>query len=167
MSTNNPLSIGSSAGMTPTEEAISRVQILALINRYASLARGIPSPQIHRDLASLFLPSAKILLPDGRALSPHEIGKITESNPPDLLRHHVTTVDIQFDSRTEARCQTYVIAGTHLRMPDHWGRWDDVVVRMPEDGRWLIERKVVVVDGMEEGGWLQGVVDAGVDQRNN
>lgn len=52
-------------------------------------------------------------------------------------------------------------------MPDHWGRWDDVVVRMPEDGRWLIERKVVVVDGMEEGGWLQGVVDAGVDQRNN
>lgn len=43
------------------------------------------------------------------------------------------------------------------------GSLGDVVVRMPEDGRWLIERKVVVVDGMEEGGWLQGVVDTGFE----
>jgi hypothetical protein len=154
MSNNNPLPPGpSSNGMTLTEEATARTQILTLINRYASLARGFPDLQIQQEIASLFLPNATIHLPDGRELSPFEIGKITESNPPALLRHHVTTVDVQFDSVGEAKCQTFIIAGTHLKMPDHWGRWDDVVVRN-EDGRWLFGRKKVVVDGMDEEGWL-------------
>ncbi|RAO69728.1 uncharacterized protein BHQ10_005740 [Talaromyces amestolkiae] len=161
MSTKNPLSRGPRVGMTPTEEVTARSLILALINRYASLARGIPDPQVNQEIASLFLPKATISLPDGRVLSPSEIGKITESNPPELLRHHVTTVDVQFDSKKQARCQTYIIAGTHLKMPDHWGRWDADVVQT-EDGRWLFARKVILVDGMDEGGWLQGLVDASV-----
>lgn len=165
MSTNNPLSRGPAVGMTSAEEAISRTQILALINRYASLARGIPDPQINQEIASLFLPKATISLPDGRVFMPSEVGKITESHPPELLRHHVTTVDVQFDSDTEAKCQTYIIAGTHLKMPDHWGRWDDVVTKT-EDGRWLFARKVILVDGMDEGGWLQSVVDSGVATKN-
>lgn len=82
------------------------------------------------------------------------------------MRHHVTTVDVQFESKTEAKCQTYIIAGSHLKMPDHWGRWDDVVVKT-EDGRWLIKRKVVVVDGMDEGSWLQGIINAGVEAQDD
>lgn len=147
--------------MTPTEEATARTLILALINRYASLARGLPDPQINQEFASLFLPNATISMPDGRVLLPSEILKITESNPPELLRHHVTTIDVQFDSNTQARCQTYVIAGTHLKMPDHWGRWDADVVKT-EDGRWLFARKVIIVDGLADGSWLKGVFDASV-----
>jgi hypothetical protein len=37
-----------------------------------------------------------------------------------LLRHHVTTVDIQFLSENEAECQSYVVAGTDVKMLDHW-----------------------------------------------
>ncbi|EED12029.1 hypothetical protein TSTA_001010 [Talaromyces stipitatus ATCC 10500] len=134
MSNKNPLPTGSSSiGMHLSEEAIARTHILSLINRYASFARGIPDQQ--NEIAVLFEPNATILLPDGRELSPLEIGKITENNTPKLLRHHVTTVDVQ---------------------------WDDVVVRSG-DGRCPFKRKVIVVDGMDAEGWLSQTVAEGVE----
>jgi hypothetical protein len=38
-------------------------------------------------------------------------------------------------------------------MPDHWGRWDDIVSRK-SDGKWLCKQKTVVVDGLDPEGWL-------------
>jgi hypothetical protein len=48
-------------------------------------------------------------------------------------------VDVQFESAGEAKCQTYIVAGTHLKMLA--GSFD-FVVRNGEDGRWLFRRIV-------------------------
>lgn len=141
---------GTSAGMALTEEASARTLILALIYRYASVAREDGD---YSQIMKLFETNATIRFPDGRELSPSNLGEITRDNPPKLLRHHLTTIDIQFLSPNEAHCQSYVIAGTHLKMPDHWGRWDDIV-RRQSDGKWLYKQKTVVVDGLDPEGWL-------------
>jgi hypothetical protein len=138
----------------PIEEAISRTLILALINRYAAIAREITDSNLVKEL---FEPDSVIEFPDGRQLAPSQLDQITNNFPPALLRHHLTTIDVQFISETEAHCQSYIIAGSHLRIPDHWGRWDDVVKKQ-SDGRWKFSKKVVVVDGMNPEGWLAKVL---------
>ncbi|PVH94848.1 hypothetical protein DM02DRAFT_601784 [Periconia macrospinosa] len=122
---------GISTGMSPTDEATSRTLILSLIYRYASLAREeFDDGQI----TELFEADGIVQFPDGRELSPSRLGEITGTNPPKYLRHHLTTVDIQF-------------------LPDHWGRWDDVVKRQ-SNGRWLFKKKAIIVDGLDPNGWL-------------
>jgi len=79
--------------------------------------------------------------------------------PPKLLRHNITTVDIQFVSEVEAKCLSYVVAATEKKCPDHWGVWEDVVQR-GEGGRWLFVRKDVKVEGLGEEGWLAGVMES-------
>lgn len=138
------------ANIIATEEATSRTMILALINRYASLARENGD---HTAVVALFESEGAIHFPDGRQIPPSQLGQITNNFPPTLLRHHLTTIDIQFISKDEAHCQSYIIACTDLQMPDHWGRWDDVVKKQA-DGRWLFAKKTVVVDGMNPAGWL-------------
>lgn len=140
--------------VTLAEEATARSLILGLIHRYASLAREDTD---HKQMTELFEPGGVVQFPDGRELPPSRLGEIRGANPPKLLRHHITTIDIQFTSPDEAHCQTYVIAGTHLKLPDHWGRWDDVVKKQ-SSGRWLFKKKVVIVDGMDSNGWLTGVL---------
>lgn len=136
--------------MTPTEEGLARSQILALVYRYAALAREHTD---HSEVAKLFEPDATIGFPDGRKLTPQTLGEITRGNRPAVLRHHLTTIDVQFVSADEAHCQCYVAASTDVKMPDHWGRWDDVVKRQ-SDGLWLFKEKNVVLDGMDPDGWL-------------
>ena len=144
------------AKLSVAEEATSRTLILALINRYASLAREGGN---HAAIATLFEPDAKINFPDGRSIPPAQLGQITNNFPPKLLRHHLTTIDIQFISQGEAHCQSYIIACTDLQMPDHWGRWDDIV-KKSSDGRWRFSQKNVIVDGMNPEGWLAKVAQA-------
>jgi len=141
---------GKSTGMSLTEEATARSLILGLIYRYASVAR---ENHDHGQITELFELDGIVQFPDGSELEPSRLGEITGTNPPKLLRHHLTTVDIQFISPDEAHCQSYVIAGTHLKLPDHWGRWDDVVKRQ-NNGRWLFKKKIILVDGMDPNGWL-------------
>jgi hypothetical protein len=160
--------------MTLEEEATARTHILGLIHRYASLAREQPTatisdqptpPSSSYSIEPLFEAEGLIKLPDGRELSPSQLGEITRTNPPKLLRHNLTTVDIQFVAPDKAHCQSYIIAGTHLKMPDHWGRWDDVVRRQEGgDGKWLFVEKVVVVDGMDPEGWLAQTLGPQVTQ---
>jgi len=157
------LASGISTGMSLTEEATARSLILGLIHRYASVAREDRDPG---QLTELFEPGGIVKFPDGRELEPSRLDEITSTNPPKLLRHHVTTVDIQFISPDEAYCQSYVIAGTHLKLPDHWGRWDDVVKRQ-SNGRWLFKKKVIVVDGLDPNGWLITVLSPAEDTQSD
>ena len=134
---NKALPSGASVGMNSAEEATARTLIMALIYRYASLAREDGD---YSETAKLFEPNAMICFPDGRELPASDLGEITRSNPPKFLRHHLTTIDVQFDSPDEAHCQSYVIAGTDVKMPDHWGRWDDAV-RRQSGGEWLLRTR--------------------------
>ncbi|PVH93941.1 hypothetical protein DM02DRAFT_540492 [Periconia macrospinosa] len=117
-------------GMSFTEEATARSLIISLIYRYASLAREDID---HGQITELFEPDGIVQFPDGRELGPSRLGEITGTNPPKLLRHHITT------------------------LPDHWGRWDDVVKRQ-SNGRWLFKKKVIIVDGLDPNGWLIGAL---------
>lgn len=143
--------------MTQAEEVTARTLILALLYRYASLAR---EESDHAAMAALFEPEGKIHFPDGRSLHPSQLGEITQANRPKYLRHHLTTIDIQFDSPEEARCLSYVVAASDQKMPDHWGQWTDVVVRQA-DGTWLFREKVVNVGGRDPEGWLASVMPSG------
>lgn len=143
--------------MTPTEEATARTLILALLYRYASLAR---EESDHTAMAALFEPDGKITFPDGRSLHPTQLGEITQNSRPKYLRHHLTTIDIQFDSPEEARCLSYVIAASDKKMLDHWGQWSDVVKKQT-GGKWLFREKVVGVGGMDPEGWLASAMPSG------
>ncbi|KAL6885705.1 hypothetical protein GGI43DRAFT_388892 [Trichoderma evansii] len=149
------LPAGSVAFTTLEEEGIARIAILALVHRYAALAHEDVQPL---ELAALFEPGAKIQFSDGSERPPSEIGEVL-SNIPQLLTHHVTTVDIQFIAPNEARCQTHVIASTDLKMPDHWGRWDSYVKKQ-NDGKWLFTKNAIVMEGMAPGGWVSKVREA-------
>jgi hypothetical protein len=153
--TSTPLPIHSSPFSSPTTEATARTLISALVHRYASLTRETLNMPL---VTPLFHPTAKIHSPDGRDLEPAQLADIMGPEPPKLLRHNVTTVDIQFVSEKEARCLTYVIAVTEKKCPDHFGVWEDVVVR--EGEKWVFARKEVEVDWVAEGGWLAGVLGA-------
>lgn len=138
--------------MSAAEEAEARTLILALLHRYASLAREhFDASQID----SLFHPGALIHFLDGRKLKPEQLSEITRSDPPMLLRHHLTTIDIQFVARDVAHCQSFATTGTHVKMPDHWARWDDKV-RRQSNGRWKFDEKIIVLEGLDPEGWLAG-----------
>ena len=147
------LPAGTTEGMSATEEATARTLILALLYRYASLARENGD---YTQISKLFQLGGTVRFPDGRELPPSQLGEITRDNGPKYLRHHLTTIDIQFVSPEEAHCQSYVIAATDKKVPDHWGQWNDVV-RKQEDGRWLFKEKAVLVGGMDPEGWLASI----------
>ena len=139
--------------MNATEEATARTLILALIYRYASLARENGD---YTQVEKLFQLGGTVRFPDGRELPPSQLGAITRDNEPKYLRHHLTTIDIQFVSPEEVHCQSFVIAATDMKVPDHWGQWNDVV-RKQDDGRWLFKEKTVLVGGMDPDGWLASI----------
>ena len=147
---------GTSDGMSATEEATARTLIVALINRYASLAREQGD---YAEAAKLFVLGGLVRFPNGRELPPSQLGEITRENGPKYLRHHVTTIDVQFVSPEEAHCQSYVIAVTDQKAPDHWGQWNDVVMKQADD-RWLFKEKAVLIGGRDPEGWLASVSSA-------
>ncbi|QKX55934.1 uncharacterized protein TRUGW13939_03033 [Talaromyces rugulosus] len=160
---NKSLPSGTSAGMSLTDEAIARTHILALIHRYASLAR---EESDYSMITELFEKDGIINFPDGRQLAPNQLKEIAGGNPPKLLRHHITTIDVQLVSLDEAHSQSYIIAGTHMRMPDHWGRWDDVLKRQ-SDGRWLFQRKTIMAEQIDPEGWLAETINLAASANKN
>jgi hypothetical protein len=154
-----PLPTGIS--MDPTEEATARSHILALLHRYASLARGYGDH--YAEFEKLFETNGVIKFPDGRQMAPSQLAEVTRDNGPKYLRHNLTTVDVQFVSPEEAHSQAYVIVITdRCAPPDHWGQWNDIVKKQP-DGRWLFKEKAVLVGGMNPDGWLASVSPKGFE----
>ncbi|PSN70055.1 hypothetical protein BS50DRAFT_571366 [Corynespora cassiicola Philippines] len=145
---------GTPTNMTPVEEATARILITSLIHRYASVGRETFPPEY---IASLFEPDGMLMFPDGQEVAPSRLIDILGGSPPEFLLHHVTTVDVQFVSEDEARCQTYLLAQTDVKTLDHWGRWEDVVKKQV-DGRWLFKRKILKPDGGHPDGWYAGLL---------
>lgn len=129
----------------------ARSEIESLFHRYAVLATDTPSIE---QMAALFKSDGVFRLPNGATVAPAKLLDVVQGNNPDFIRHHITSIDIQFVSETEAHSQAYFFAITHKSSFDHWGQWKDVVTR-GADGRWLIADRTIVVEGGDPKGWYK------------
>ena len=66
------------------------------------------------------------------------------------IRHHVSSLRVDFSSPADARATSYFLAITAAG-PDHWGRYRDHLVRVGD--RWLFARRAATVDGWAPGSW--------------
>lgn len=66
----------------------------------------------------------------------------TQTKP--FIRHHVSNIDVEIEGTDAARARSYFLAVTE-RGPDHWGRYQDRLVRV--DGRWLFQHRRVRTEG--------------------
>ncbi len=69
-----------------------------------------------------------------------------------VLRHFTATLQIDFESRSEARGRCYYQVLTEVGL-DHWGRYVDRY--RCEGGRWLFASRVATVDASVPGSWAR------------
>jgi uncharacterized protein (TIGR02246 family) len=136
------------------ERAIARSEITAVLHRYANMA---VEQADFAGMASLFTDDGQFILLDGTAVPATEIEKIVGDNEATWIRHHLTTIQIDFTSETTATADSYYIAFTDLAQPDHWGRWRDSF-RREADGRWMLTSKQPFVEGFDPKGWVATVL---------
>jgi hypothetical protein len=65
---------------------------------------------------------------------------------PGYIRHHLASPHFRSVTPTEIHTSSYFAVMTDIGL-DHWGRYADVLAPDDETGRWLIQRRVVTVDG--------------------
>lgn len=131
------------------EQAIARVQITAIMHRYAWNARENADWDA---IASCFEPSGTYRLSDGRELSPSRAKEVVRGNEAKYIRHHITTVDIDFVSDDEAHTDAQFFATTEHKFVDHSGHWKDIF-RRQKDGSWLIHDRTIMTEKQDPEGW--------------
>ncbi|KAB5549532.1 hypothetical protein GE09DRAFT_1059998 [Coniochaeta sp. 2T2.1] len=132
-----------------TEQATARSQITQVMHRYARLARENCDWD---GIAKCFEPEGIYRLPDGRALPPGQAREVVRGKEARFIRHHLTTIDIEFVSDDEAHSQAQFFAATEYKFADHWGYWQDIF-RKQMDGSWLIHERTIVTEGHDPAGW--------------
>lgn len=144
------------SSLTLDQEAIARTQITAVMHRYASLGRENAN---WAELGKLLANGATYRLADGTELPAERMSEVVRGKEAKYIRHHITTIDIQFTSDTEAHAEAIFFAATDTTFNDHWGVWSDTF-RKQDDGRWLIQERTIVIEGMAPGGWCDAVYGA-------
>ncbi|KIV78523.1 hypothetical protein PV11_10232 [Exophiala sideris] len=132
---------------------IAKSEIETLFHRYAVLAKETASAE---KMSQLFTQDAAFRLPNGVTVQPAELLQVVQGNNPKFIRHHITSIDINFVSPSRANAESYFFAVTHLSSFDHWGHWEDIVTR-EADGTWLISDRTIVVEGTDPKGWYKTV----------
>lgn len=131
------------------DRAVKLVQIHALLHRYAFVARnGLK----WEEFAKTFHDDTQFKLANNKVVSALQWKEIVEGEQAEYIRHHVTTIDVQFETPTKAVATTQFFALTHASMCDHWGEWKFVVSR-DEEYAWLIDEVTIVLDGADPNGW--------------
>ncbi|MFC7789943.1 YybH family protein [Microbacterium sp. MAHUQ-60] len=148
------MSIQDSVIADPAARTIARSEITALLQRYANMA--VENADF-AGMSRLFSEDGSFILLDGTAVPVTEIEQIVAGNESTFIRHHLTTIHIEFTSETTANADSYYIAFTDLAQPDHWGRWLDTLRREP-DGRWVLVSKQPVVEGYHPEGWVATIL---------
>lgn len=131
------------------ERTIAITEIERVLNRYCIMARE-NAP--FSEMAKFFHPNGVFILPTGTRVSPQEIETVLQGKAPAFMRHHLTSVDIEFVSGIEANIKSLFLVLTDISTMDHWGYWQDVF-RRADDGLWLIETREIVVEGQDPSGW--------------
>lgn len=139
----------------PGDRAAARSAITELLHRYAYMAaENADFP----GMAQLFTSDGIFVLPGGTPVPCTEIHRVVRGEPPTFIRHHITTIEIEFSSPTRAAAESLFIAYTDAAQPDHWGRWRDTF--SCENGRWLLTKKQPVVEGFAPHGLWAKVMNA-------
>jgi hypothetical protein len=136
------------------ERAVARSEITAILHRYANMA---VEQADFAGMAQLFTADGQFILLNGTAVPSTEIEKIVAGNEAAWIRHHLTTIQIDFTSEITATADSFYIAFTDLAQPDHWGRWRDSF-RLEADGRWMLTSKQPLVEGFHPEGWMATVL---------
>lgn len=140
-----------SDGFAPMERCVAKSEIEGLFHRYAVLANE--KPDIDK-MMTVFKEDGVFRLPNGVVVKPRDLLQVVQGNNPQFIRHHITSINIEFVSSNEARTQAYFFAITHMSRFDHWGQWQDLVTR-DGSGRWLIADRSIVVEGGDPKGWYK------------
>lgn len=135
--------------MDLNEQALARMQITAIMHRYAWHARDKAD---WNAIASCFEPDAVYRLSNGTELPPSRAKEVVRGNEAKYIRHHITTIDMVFISGTEAHTDAQFFATTEHKFIDHSGHWKDVW-RKQKDGSWLMHERTVVTEKQDPDGW--------------
>jgi 3-phenylpropionate/cinnamic acid dioxygenase small subunit len=139
-------------------ELEAREQIRDAIARYAHCVDG----GRFDDLVALFTPDGVLEVEDEPAHRGRDaIRAFVTATGRDLaagtgaprIRHHVSNVLIETESRDRARARCYFLAVTD-HGADHWGRYLDDLVRT--DDAWRFAHRRVRTDGAAPGSWVEG-----------
>lgn len=135
--------MNSNLDVASVDRVVAKGAILDVIHRYAHLAKEQADFEA---MVPLFTANGTFTLPNGVAVPCTEIRSIVATGEPNFIRHHVTTVAVEFTSDDTASTDTFFVAHTDVAQPDHWGRWEDSFERQ-SDGAWLLTNKSVVIEG--------------------
>ena len=142
---------------------VDRVAIERLLSRYPFLV----DRQRFEELGELFTVDGVMEGPvgePGRGRSGiaeffrHSATKPITGRVPKLMRHHVTSQQVQVIEDGTAKADSYFVAMTDAGA-DHWGRYRDSISKV--GGDWLISRRTLVVDGFAEGSWWEQNISGG------
>lgn len=139
---------------TGVDRAVARSEIVETLHSYANTAVERAD---FAGMSRLFHEDGQFILPDETVVPISEIHRVVNGNEPNFVRHHITTIDVEFTSETTASTDSYFVAYTDLATPDHWGRWRDLFRRAP-DGRWLLTSKAPIIEGFADTGWVATVL---------
>lgn len=139
---------------TGAARAVARSEITEILHGYANMA--VESADF-AGMSRLFHADGQFVLPDQTVVPISEIHRVVNGNEPSFVRHHITTINVEFTSETTASTDSYFVAYTDLATPDHWGRWRDLF-RRATDGRWLLTSKAPIIEGFAETGWVATVL---------
>jgi hypothetical protein len=146
--------IDSDGQPTGVDRVVARSEIVEILHSYANMA---VEKADFAGMSRLFHEDGQFILPGGTVVPISEIHRVVNGSEPDFVRHHITTINIEFTSETTASADTYFVAYTDLATPDHWGRWRDLFRRAP-DGRWLLTSKAPIIEGFADTGWVATVL---------
>lgn len=147
---------------TGIDRVIARDQIVEILHRYAHMA---VEKADFAAMSGLFHQDGQFILPNGTVVPCTEIHRVVNGNGPTFIRHHITTIHIDFTSTTTASTDSYFVASTDLAAPDHWGRWRDSF-RRGIDGQWLLTSKAPNIEGFAPAGWVATVLTPSLASRD-
>jgi uncharacterized protein (TIGR02246 family) len=136
-------------------EVEARLGVEDTIARYARCADSGRSAE----LAALFTSDGSLVVDGDEQRGRESIAAYLDANTSSLavsaagggrIRHHVSSLRIDFPTRDEARATSYFLAITAAG-PDHWGVYRD---RLVLDGdRWRFARREAIPEGSAPEGW--------------
>ncbi|KAJ4243861.1 hypothetical protein NW762_014742 [Fusarium torreyae] len=131
------------------ERAIALADINATVHRYAYLARD----NLDWDsFAETLRPEVRFHLPNGVTISSTEWKQILQNEQTKYIRHHLTTINIDFPKNGEAQASAQFLALTDWSTCDHWGEWQFTLTPDGEKG-WLISEMKILLEGTDPKGW--------------
>jgi 3-phenylpropionate/cinnamic acid dioxygenase small subunit len=137
-------------------ELVAREGVRETVIRYAHLVDG----GRFDELLELFTEDATLEAGDQttargraaiRALFVDTGARLSSAQGRPFVRHHVSNIDVDVESPDAARARAYFLALTE-HGPDHWGRYQDRLVRV--DGRWRFQHRRVRTEGRVAGSVL-------------